>query len=280
MARHESYSAVGVVLQTSLAWIRLPGAVHDSRVLYWMAVEEDAMVDPTIGGKDRESAESSEADGKEPRTWSSDRAQLVWLEQKSQEAYDNAVLILSGGALGLSLVVFKDYLGLRGGSGSGLIALALLCWALSVSCILFSSVSSRKVLASAIRRVNGGGPSLNVDERSDRVASGLSVGSAVLFLVGVALFAVYVAIQPAAVVKQPPVPTAPDEITRFLSLYDTIKEVCPDCSADEARKVLQACEGSYMVPDVLREACPRCTDKAIVQLNRRCMEKWNSPRTR
>ena len=51
------------------------------------------------------------------------RAQLVALEQKFQEAYDKAVLILSGGALGLSLVVVKDYLRLRGGGGSGLIAL-------------------------------------------------------------------------------------------------------------------------------------------------------------
>ena len=236
------------------------------------------MVDPTIGGKESEGAERSEADGKEPVAWSSDRAQLVSLEQRSQEAYDKAVLILSGGALGLSLVVFKDYLRLRGGSGSGLIALALLCWALSVSCVLFSSASSRKVLRSAIRGVDGGGPSPHLDERSDRVASGLSAGSGVLFFMGIALFAVYVAIEPAAVVKQQPVSTAPDEITRFLSLYDTIKEACPDCSTDEARKVLQACEGSYMVPDVLREACPRCTEKGILQLNRRCMEKWNSPR--
>ena len=235
------------------------------------------MVDPTIGGEDSEGAERSEA---EPLAWGSDRAQLVSLEQKSQQAYDKAVLILSGGALGLSLVVVKDYLGLRGGRGSGLMALALLCWALSVSCILFSSASSRKVLRSAIRGIDGGGPSPHLDERSDRVASGLSAGSGVLFLVGVASFAVYVALEPAAAVKQQPVSTAPGEITRFLSLYDTIKEACPDCSTVEARKVLQACEGSYMVPDVLREACPRCTEKGIFQLNRRCMEKWNSPRTR
>jgi hypothetical protein len=247
------------------------------------------MVDPTIGGKDSGGAERSEVEGKSeadrkepahPLAWSSDRAQLVSLERKSQQAYDKAVLILSGGALGLSLVVVKDYLGLRGGGGAGLMALAMLCWALSVSCILFSSASSRKVLRSAIRRVDGGGPSPHLDELSDRVASGLSTGSGVLFLVGVAFFAAYVAIEPAAVVKQQPVSTAPDEITRFLSLYDTIREACPDCSTVEARKVLQACEGSYIVPDVLREACPRCTEKGILQLSRRCMEKWNSPHTR
>ena len=238
------------------------------------------MVDPTIGDKDSEGADRSQADEKEPLASSSDRAQLVSLEQKSQQAYDKAVLILSGGALGLSLVVVKDYLGLRGGGGAGLIALALLCWALSVSCILFSSVSSRKLLRSALGGIDGGGPSPHLDERSDRVASRLSVGSSGLFLVGVAFFAAYVAIEPAAIVKQQPVSTAPDAIARFLSVYDTIKEACPDCSTDEARKVLQACEGSYMVPDVLREACPHCTEKGILQLNRRCMENWNSPRTR
>jgi hypothetical protein len=247
------------------------------------------MVDPTIGGKDGGGAERAEEAGRSeadrqqtanPLTWSSDRAKLVSLEQKSQEVYDKAVLILSGGALGLSLLVVKDYLGLRGGGGAGLIALALLCWALSVSSILFSSASRRKVLKNAIRRMDDGGPSPHLEELSDRVASGLRAGSGVLFLVGVAFFAAYVAIEPAAVVKQQPVSTAQDEITRFLSLYDTIREACPDCSMVEARKVLQACEGSYVVPDVLREACPRCTEKGILQLNRRCMEKWNSPRTR
>ena len=262
-------------------------------VLCCLDVGEDAMVDPTIGGKDKEGAEKSEAEGKseagrkvaanpqdlelEERAY---RAQLVSLEQKSREVYDKAVLILSGGALGLSLVVFKDYLTLRGGGGSGLMAFALLCWALSVSCILFASASSRKVLRSALRRADDGVPSARLEELSDRVASGLSIGSGALFLVGVAFFAAYVAIEPAAGIKQQPVPTAPDEITRFLSLYDTIREACPDCSTVEVRKVLQVCEGSYMVPDVLREACPRCTEKGILQLNRRCMEKWNSPNTR
>ena len=247
------------------------------------------MVDPTSGGKDGGGAERAEEEGgsesdrqetANPLTWSSDRAKLVSLEQKSQEAYDKAVLILSGGALGLCLLVVKDYLGLRGGGGAGLIALALLCWALSVSSILFSSASSRKVLKSAIRRMDRGGPSPHLEELSDRVASRLRTGSGGLFLVGVAFFAAYVAIEPAAGIKQQPVSTAPDEITRFLSLYDTIREACPDCSTVEVRKVLQVCEGSYMVPDVLREACPRCTEKGILQLNRRCMEKWNSPNTR
>ncbi len=241
------------------------------------------MADPAIGLKDSEGAEAegkSEArkEAADPQAWSSDRTQLVSLEQKSQEAYDKAVLILSGGALGLSLVVIKDYLTLRGGGGSGLMALALLCWALSVSCILFSSASSRKALRSAIRQIDDGLPLAHLEELSNRIASRLRTGSGGLFLVGVAFFAAYVAIEPTAGVKQQPVTTAPNEITRFLSLYDTIREACPDCSTVEARKVLQVCEGSYMVPDVLREACPRCTEKGILQLNRRCMEKWNSPR--
>jgi hypothetical protein len=242
------------------------------------------MIDPTIEGKHRETAEAkSEADKNEaanPQAWRSDRAQLPSLEQKSQETYDKAVLLLSGGALGLSLVVVKDYLRLRGGSGAGLISLALLCWALSVSCVLFSSASSRKVFRSAIRQVDGGVPSANLGELSDRVASGLSIGSGALFLVGVAFFAAFVAMEPVAGIKQQPVSTAPDEMARFLSLYDTIREACPDCSSAEARKVLQVCEGSYMVPDVLREACPSCTEKGILQLNRRCMEKWNNPQTK
>jgi hypothetical protein len=245
------------------------------------------MLDPTIGGKDREDAEKSEAEGKsqvhsieaanpsgvelQRRAY---RAQLVSQEQKSQEAYEKAVLALSGGALGLSLVVVKD-LRLQGGGGVGLVVLALLCWALSVSFILFSLMSSRKALRSAIGRVDRGVSSARLGEPSDRVAWGLSTGSGVLFLVGVGFFVGYLAIEPGAGVRQQPVSTAPEEVARFLSLYDTIREACPDCSTVEARKVLQVCEGSYIVPDVLREACPRCTEKGILQLDRRCMEKWN-----
>ena len=129
-----------------------------------------------------------------------------------------------------------------------------------------------------MRQIDDGLPSTHLEELSDRVASRLRTGSGGLFLIGVAFFAAYVAIEPVAGVKPQSVSTAPDEITRFLSLYDIIREACPDCSTVEARKVLQVCEGSYMVPDVLREACPRCTEKGILQLNHRCMEKWNSPR--
>lgn len=239
------------------------------------------MVDPQIGGKESIEPEIKfEPDRNQAANRNAWHAQLVSLEHMSQETYDRAVLTLSGGALGLSLVVVKDYLRLRGGGGSGLMALALLCWALSVSCVLFSSVSSRKVRTSAIRRATDGAPSSPPAELSDRVATRFGTVSGLLFLVGVAFFAVYVAIEPAAGVRQQPVSTAPEEIARFLSLYDTIKDVCPDCSTVEAHKVLQVCEGSYLVPDVLREACPSCTEKAISQLNHRCMEKWDSSHAR
>lgn len=239
------------------------------------------MVDPATGGK-----ETTEAEGKvaaatqEAVNLDAWRTQVVSLEQQSREAYGKAVLILSGGALGLSLVVVKDYLRLRGGGGSGLMALALLCWALSVVFVLFSSISSRKVLRSAMGRVANGAPYSYSEELSERVASRLGVGSGLLFLAGVAFFAAYVAIEPAGGVKQQAASTASEEIARVLSVYDTIREVCPECSTDEAHKVLQVCESSYVVPDTLHEACPNCTEKGILQLSRRCMEKWNSSHTR
>jgi hypothetical protein len=140
-------------------------------------------------------------------------------------------------------------------------------------------MSSRKVLRSAITRVADGARSSYSEELSERVASGFGAASGLLFLVGVAFFAAYVAIKPAAGVKQQPVSTVAEEITRVLSLYDTIREVCPDCSTVDAHKTLQVCESSYMVPDTLREACPNCTEKGILQLSRRCMEKWSSSPT-
>lgn len=213
------------------------------------------MMDPPIGHKDEESEE----------------------EMKSLEAYDKSILTLSGGALGLSFVAIKDYLSLRGGAEAGLIVLALLCWALSVSCTLFSSVSTRKAIRSVMEREDPRKSSARSRERSARVASGLRIGSGLLFFGGVVFFIAYIAGW-AVVGRQQPAFAAREEIERVLSLYDTIRQMCPDCSAAEARNVLQVCEGSYIVPDVLRQACPRCSEKGILQLNFRCMEKWNSTR--
>jgi hypothetical protein len=218
-------------------------------------MREDTMMDPPIRHKDEESEE----------------------EMKSLEAYDKSILALSGGALGLSFVAIKDYLSLRSGAGAGLIVLALLCWALSVSCTLFSSVSAHKAIRHVMQREDPRKSSARSRERSARVISGLRIGSGLLFFVGVIFFIAYIAGW-AVVGRQQSASAAREEIERVLSLYDTIRQMCPDCSAAEARNVLQVCEGSYIVPDVLRQACPRCTEKGILQLNFRCMEKWNSTR--
>ena len=219
------------------------------------------MVDPPIESNDGVSPGESGRKNK-PETNTSP-------VEKIDDSYDRVVLILSGGALSLSLVVIQDYLRLRGG-GSGLIAASLLSWALSVSCILFSW----KAIGARLRQL---GCTLE-EATTNRTISALSIGSGVLFLLGVVFFAVYVALEPRASAKQQQAPAAAEEITRILSLYDTIREVCPECSAVEARKVLQTCEGSYVVPEVLREACPHCTERGILLLDRRCLERWNKPR--
>lgn len=243
------------------------------------------MVDPIIEGKDGVNAVES-GGRSEPETKQEPippAIELLWREAKAgqhfsarkvEHSYDKAVLILSSGALGLSLAVIQDYLRLRGG-GSGLLALALLSWALSVSCILFSW----KAIGVRLRQMGGGTTLVTYEEAaSNRVVAGLSTGAGVLLLLGVVLFAIYVAFGPRASAKEQQAPAAAEEITRVLALYDTIREVCPECSATEARKVLQTCESSYIVPEVLRDACPHCTERGILQLDRRCMEKWNKSR--
>src|SRR5262249_12543178 len=149
--------------------------------------------------------------------------------RKVEHSYDKAVLILSSGALGLSLVVIHDYLRLRGG-GSSLIALALLSWALSVSCILFSW----KAIGVRLRQMGGGTTLMTYEEAaSNRIVTALSTGAGALFLLGAVFFAIYVAHEPRASSKEQQAPTAAEDITRVLSLYDTIREVCPECSAAE-----------------------------------------------
>ena len=202
------------------------------------------------------------------------RARPASGEQEAQQTYDKVILMLSGGALGLSVVAVKDYLLLRGGAGVMLIVLAMLCWALSVSCILVSFLSTRRTFSGGVRREDSKRRTAHSQGGVDRVVSGFRIGAGALFFWGVVFFAAYVASWPPIGGRHEQSPVAGEEISRLLSLYDTIRETCPDCSAAEAHKVLQVCEGSYIVPEVLSQACPHCTEKGILQLGRRCMEKW------
>jgi hypothetical protein len=84
------------------------------------------------------------------------RAQLVAAEQKAQEDYDKTVASLSGGALGVSFVFLKDFVGSAQIHFSGFLLGAWICFGLSVTVVLFSFFSSNLGLRRAIKQVDAG----------------------------------------------------------------------------------------------------------------------------
>ena len=84
------------------------------------------------------------------------RQHLVLAEQKAVEAYDKAVMALSGGALGVSFAFLRDIAGPRPWSQTEILFLAWLCWGVSVVAVLASYYSSHLALRRAISQVDEG----------------------------------------------------------------------------------------------------------------------------
>lgn len=82
------------------------------------------------------------------------RASLTALLEKMQAEYDKTVLLLSGGAIGISMTFTKDLVGKDEVLSARWLLVAWLCWGLSVSAILASFFASAKAMERAIRRVD------------------------------------------------------------------------------------------------------------------------------
>jgi hypothetical protein len=76
--------------------------------------------------------------------------------EKSQDAYDKLVIALSGGALGISMTLLKDFLG-KGAFNRELVVLAWLAWTLSLAAALWSSfysVAANRQMAKEVSEQN------------------------------------------------------------------------------------------------------------------------------
>lgn len=115
---------------------------------------------------------------------------LVAADQKASEAYDKAIMTLSGGALGLSLTFMKDIVQSPGAESLWRLGTSWGCLTTSLALVLISMLSSQWALRKAITQV---------DQRSlpgTRAGGSLSVVTAVLnvlsgmaFLLGVGFLA-------------------------------------------------------------------------------------------
>lgn len=84
------------------------------------------------------------------------RRLLVGLEQKSTEAFDKAVLSLSGGALGLSIAFLNNIRGQNAAERDDFLLGAWILWATSLVLTLISFWLSSRAMQMAIKQLDEG----------------------------------------------------------------------------------------------------------------------------
>ena len=82
------------------------------------------------------------------------RKHLILAGQKAQEDFDKTVIVLSGGALGISFAFIKDYIGENPIIDQSYLLVAWICWGLSVTVILISYYFSICALNQAVDQVD------------------------------------------------------------------------------------------------------------------------------
>ena len=115
------------------------------------------------------------------------RAHLVETRQKSQQTYDNAVLVLSAGALGVTINFVKEVV--RGEPHVvWLLTIAWACWGISCACILYSHFASVLAHREAIAAWD---ENREAEQALDKVTNSLNAASGGLFLLGLLLFCTF-----------------------------------------------------------------------------------------
>jgi hypothetical protein len=120
------------------------------------------------------------------------RETLLSADQKAQEEFDKAVLSLSGGALGVSLVFLKDVVGSKPIELPQLLMCAWAAWGFSTLSVLFSYHMSHLTIRTMIRQVDAGEAyKPGFGGTHAKITAWLNVIGAVLFFVGVMLITAF-----------------------------------------------------------------------------------------
>jgi hypothetical protein len=121
------------------------------------------------------------------------RQHLVLAEQKAQEDYDKAVTTLSGGALAVSFAFLEKVVKAGPAKSPDLLFAAWILWAASIGCVMISYLLSRQALRKAITQVDAGAIYIRRPGGAMSVATELlNIASGALFIIGVAVVAVFV----------------------------------------------------------------------------------------
>jgi hypothetical protein len=114
-------------------------------------------------------------------------------EQRLQGAYDKTVLVLSGGALAISLAFVKDIVPLPTACAHILLVLAWFAWAASLACVLVSLFTSILAFRRAVDQLDDDQIYLqHPGGLCDLLTCWLNVLSGLLFLAGLVLLLVFV----------------------------------------------------------------------------------------
>ena len=115
------------------------------------------------------------------------RDHLIKTRQRSQTEYDKAILILSGGALAVTISFVKDIVGGHA-SGMPLLLISWVCWGISCASVLYSHYSSVVAHNEAIDAIDN---EREPDIASDKLTGVLNRVSGGLFLLGLLFFCVF-----------------------------------------------------------------------------------------
>lgn len=118
---------------------------------------------------------------------------IINAEKETQDAYDKAVISLSGGALAVSFAFVKDIITPETICSKGLLIWAWISWGLSICAMLGSYFTSHLALRKTLKQINNNKLYCShVGGTSDYITSILNMLGGLLFLAGVILISVFV----------------------------------------------------------------------------------------
>lgn len=113
---------------------------------------------------------------------------LIQAEQKSQDDYDKSIVSLSGGALGLSIIFFKEVIGGKTPLSPEILVFSWIAWAASIAAVVLSYFLSRLALRKAIEQTDENDFTAGVGGWPAKLTAYTNALSGILFVVGIGLF--------------------------------------------------------------------------------------------
>jgi hypothetical protein len=120
------------------------------------------------------------------------RSKLIQLEQHSQDSADKTVIALASGALGISFAFIKQFVGNGVAKSSHLIAIAWVCWVLSLTLVLVGHYIAALAARAALTQFDARDDASRVGGGYDLALTVLNPAGIVAFVIGLIFAGVFV----------------------------------------------------------------------------------------